>query len=38
MKKLLYADDLALEANGKHQLQEILEEWNGLFTRHWLNK
>ena len=38
MKKLLYADDLALEANGKQQLQEILEEWNGLFTRHWLNK
>ena len=38
MKKLLYADDLALEANGKQQLQEILEECNGLFTRHWLNK
>ena len=33
MKKLLYADDLALVANGKH---EILEEWNGLFTRHGL--
>ena len=31
MKKLLYADDLALVANGK---QETLEEWNGLFTRH----
>ena len=31
MKKLPYADDLALVANGK---QEILEEWNGLFTRH----
>ena len=28
-KKLLYADDLALLANGK---QEIMEEKNGLFT------
>ena len=36
MKKLLYADGLALEANGKQELQEILEEWNGLFTRHGL--
>ena len=34
MKKLLYADDLALVANGKRELQETLEEWNGLFTRH----
>ena len=32
-KKLLYADDRALVANGK---QESLEEWNGLFTRHGL--
>ena len=36
MKKLVYADDLALVANGKHELQEIMEEWNGLFTRHGL--
>ena len=36
MKKLLYADDLALTATGKQELQEILEEWNGLFTRHGL--
>ena len=34
MKKLLYADDLALVANGKQKLQETMEEWNGLFTRH----
>ena len=33
MKKLLYADDLALVANGKQELQEILGVWNGLFTR-----
>ena len=26
MKKLLYADDLALVANGKQELQETLEE------------
>ena len=36
MKKLLYAEDLALVANGKQELQEPLEEWNGLFIRHGL--
>ena len=36
MKKLLYADGMALLANGKQELQEILEEWNGLFTRNGL--
>ena len=36
MKKLLYADDLALVANGKHELQETMEEWNGLFIKHGL--
>ena len=36
MKKLLYADNLALVANGKHELQESLQEWNGLFTSHGL--
>ena len=34
MKKLLYADGLV--ANGKQGLQETLDEWNGLFTRHGL--
>ena len=34
IKKRLYADDLALVANGKQQLQETMEEWNGLITRH----
>ena len=36
MKKLLYEDDLVLVlvANGKQELQETLDEWNGLFTRH----
>ena len=37
MKKLLYADDLALVSNGKQELQESLEEWNMLFTRHVLD-
>ena len=37
MKKRLYADDLALVANGKQELQETLEDWNGLFTRHGLH-
>ena len=36
MKKLLYADYLALGANGKQELQETMEEWNGLFTKHGL--
>ena len=36
MKKLLYADDLTLVANGKQELHETMEEWNGLFTRHGL--
>ena len=36
MKKLLYADDLALVAYGTHELHYTLEEWNGLFTRHGL--
>ena len=33
-KKLLYADELALVANVKQRLQETLDEWIGLFTRH----
>ena len=36
MKKLLYADDLTLVSNGTHELHETLDEWNGVFTRHWL--
>ena len=33
MKKLLCADELALVANGKQELQKIPEEWKGLFTK-----
>ena len=33
-KKLLYADDLALVVNDKQELQETLEEWNRMYTRH----
>ena len=36
MNKLLYADDLALVANDKQELQDTMEEWNGLFTKHGL--
>ena len=36
MKKLLYADDLALVTNGKQELHETMEEWNGLFIKHGL--
>ena len=36
MKKLLYADDLALVANGKQELHETMEECNGLFIKHGL--
>ena len=34
MEELRYAGDLALMANGRHELQETVDEWNGLFTRH----
>ena len=37
MKKCLYADDLALVANGKQELQETPGAWNGLFSRHGLD-
>ena len=36
VKKLLYADDMALATNGKQELQETMEEWNGLFIKHGL--
>ena len=35
-KKLLHADDLSMVGNGKQELQETQDEWNGLFTRHGL--
>ena len=34
MKKLLYADDMTLATNYKHELQETMEEWNCLFIKH----
>ena len=34
MNKLLYANDLALVTNGKQELHDTLDEWNGLFTRY----
>ncbi len=37
LSPLLFVDDLTLVANGKLELHESLEDWNGLFTRHGLN-
>ena len=37
MGKLVYADGLALVSNGKQELYETMEQWNGLFPRHGLN-
>ena len=36
MKKLLYADDLALVTNEKQELHQTMDEWNGLFIKHGL--
>ena len=36
MKKRLYADDLALVTNGKQELHDTMEEWNGLFIKRGL--
>ena len=38
MRKLIFADDLDLVANGNQELQDTLEEGNGLFTRHGLKR
>ena len=31
LRKMMYADDLAIIAESKQDLQEVLEEWKGLF-------
>ena len=30
----MYADDLAKIAENKQELQEVLEEWKGVFKKH----
>ena len=32
--KIMYADDLALVAENKQELQEAQEEWNDVFNSH----
>ena len=36
LKKVMYADDLAMIADSKQELQEVLEEWKGVFKKHGL--
>ena len=36
LKKILYADDLAMVADKKEDLQKTLEEWNNTFRKHGL--
>ena len=34
--KMMYADDLAIIAESKQELQEMMEEWKGVFKKHGL--
>ena len=36
LRKMMYADDLAIIAESKQDLQEVLEEWKGAFVKHGL--
>ena len=36
IKKILYADDVAMVANNKDDLQKALQEWNDTFRKHGL--
>ena len=36
LKKMMYANDLAKIAESKKELQEVLEEWKGVFEKHGL--
>ena len=33
---MMYADDLAIIAESKQELQEVLEEWKGVYKKHGL--
>ena len=33
LRKMMYADDLAIIAERKQELQEVLEEWKGVFKK-----
>ena len=34
LRKMMYADNLAIIAESKQELQEVLEEWKGVFMNH----
>ena len=34
LRKVLYANDLAMTADSKQELQEVLDEWKGVFKKH----
>ena len=34
LRKEMYANDLAMIADKKQELQEVLEEWKGVFKKH----
>ena len=36
LRKMIYADDLAIIAESKQELQEVLEEWKRVFKKHGL--
>ena len=36
LRKMMYADDLAIIAESKQDLHEVLEEWKGVFEKHGL--
>ena len=36
LRKVMYANDLAMIADNKQELQEVLEEWKGVFKKHGL--
>ena len=36
LKKILYADDLAVVADNKEDLQKMLQKWNNTFRKHGL--
>ena len=36
LRKMMYADELVIIAESKQDLQEVLEEWKGVFEKHGL--
>ena len=34
LRKMMYADHLVIIAEGKQELQEVLEEWKGVFKKY----